>query len=78
MPTGEIKSLLGGRLPRGEGNHVSVEFNILYRWHASSSEKDTKWLEALMRKYNGGKPFSEVRLPSLALLLARRLEDSSR
>ncbi|GAA5858661.1 hypothetical protein JCM9279_005694 [Rhodotorula babjevae] len=75
VPTGEIKSLLGGRLPRGEGNHVSVEFNILYRWHASASEKDTKWLEALMRKYNGGKPFSEMTTDDFQVAARKALDD---
>ena len=31
--------------PRGQGNVVSVEFNLLYRWHATVSEEDTWWTE---------------------------------
>ncbi|BGP48861.1 hypothetical protein JCM10450v2_004739 [Rhodotorula kratochvilovae] len=49
VPTGEIKTLMG-RLPRGEGNHVSVEFDVLYRWHMVSSERDFKWLPGVMIK----------------------------
>jgi len=30
--------------PTGEGNVVSIEFNLLYRWHATLSEPDTKWV----------------------------------
>lgn len=30
---------------RGEGNVVSIEFNLLYRWHSTLSEQNTKWLE---------------------------------
>lgn len=30
--------------PRGEGNAVSIEFNLMYRWHATLSEKDTEWI----------------------------------
>lgn len=30
---------------RGEGNVVSVEFNLLYRWHSTLSEENTEWLE---------------------------------
>ncbi|KJA17192.1 hypothetical protein HYPSUDRAFT_46645 [Hypholoma sublateritium FD-334 SS-4] len=30
-------------VPVGEGNVVSIEFNLLYRWHATLSEQDTKW-----------------------------------
>ncbi|TEB25040.1 heme peroxidase [Coprinellus micaceus] len=29
--------------PVGEGNVVSVEFNLLYRWHATLSAKDAEW-----------------------------------
>ncbi|KAF8907810.1 heme peroxidase [Mucidula mucida] len=29
--------------PRGEGNVVSIEFNLLYRWHATLSKADTEW-----------------------------------
>ncbi|KAF4610183.1 hypothetical protein D9613_010597 [Agrocybe pediades] len=32
-------------VPTGEGNVVSIEFNLLYRWHATLSEPDTKWVE---------------------------------
>ncbi|KAJ7049433.1 heme peroxidase [Mycena amicta] len=36
--------------PRGEGNVVSIEFNLLYRWHATLSEKDTEWTENLFKE----------------------------
>ncbi|KAF8600486.1 heme peroxidase [Ceratobasidium sp. AG-I] len=42
---------------RGEGNACSVEFNLLYRWHATLSAADEKWTEELMRsKFNGADP----------------------
>ncbi|KAI9725442.1 MAG: hypothetical protein M1828_003113 [Chrysothrix sp. TS-e1954] len=31
--------------PVGQGNHVSCEFNLVYRWHSTLSDKDTKWTE---------------------------------
>ncbi|TDL21825.1 linoleate diol synthase [Rickenella mellea] len=30
---------------RGQGNACSVEFNCLYRWHATTSVEDEKWIE---------------------------------
>ncbi|KAF8628091.1 hypothetical protein AX15_004094 [Amanita polypyramis BW_CC] len=38
---------------RGEGNHVSVEFNVLYHWHATISEADEKWTENLFSGIQG-------------------------
>lgn len=44
----EIKSL-GQRVERGGGNVVSVEFAVLYHWHASLSAADADWMEELLR-----------------------------
>jgi linoleate 10R-lipoxygenase len=33
--------------PRGEGNVVSIEFNLLYRWHSAVSEPDVELTEKL-------------------------------
>ncbi|KIJ60758.1 hypothetical protein HYDPIDRAFT_116812 [Hydnomerulius pinastri MD-312] len=33
--------------PRGDGNSVSVEFNLLYHWHSSISAGDEKWLNGM-------------------------------
>ena len=41
--------------PTGVGNQVSVEFNLLYRWHSIISERDAKWTAEEMRKLLGGK-----------------------
>lgn len=30
------------------GNAVSIEFNIIYRWHAAVGEKDAAWLKEVM------------------------------
>ncbi|KAH7919845.1 heme peroxidase [Leucogyrophana mollusca] len=40
---------------RGEGNAVSLEFNMLYRWHATISAHDDKWLTGLFGKIFEGK-----------------------
>lgn len=45
----EIK-LGGNRVERGAGNVVSVEFAVLYHWHASLSAADSDWMEELIKK----------------------------
>ncbi|KAI0946866.1 hypothetical protein AcW1_010202 [Taiwanofungus camphoratus] len=46
--------------PLGQGNAVSVEFNLMYRWHATASQADTAWIEALFRKVFGGKDPGQI------------------
>ncbi|OGE48982.1 hypothetical protein PENARI_c024G08716 [Penicillium arizonense] len=36
--------------PKGIGNQVSMEFNLIYRWHATVSDKNAKWLEGFFDK----------------------------
>ncbi|KAL0577572.1 hypothetical protein V5O48_004403 [Marasmius crinis-equi] len=45
-----IKDKNGVECGRGEGNHCSVEFNVLYRWHATTSVSDDKWISDMMTK----------------------------
>lgn len=47
-PFGEIRDKDHKLFERGRGNVCSVEFNCLYRWHATTSEADEKWVEQLM------------------------------
>ncbi|KAG5723914.1 Psi-producing oxygenase C [Termitomyces sp. T112] len=56
------------KVDRGLGNHVSVEFNILYRWHATLSDKDLKWTEDVFREVFADKPFEELSLKDLGLV----------
>jgi hypothetical protein len=44
----EIKES-GKRVERGTGNVVSVEFAVLYHWHAALSAADDKWMDNLLR-----------------------------
>ena len=46
----EIKES-GKRVERGQGNVVSVEFAVLYHWHAALSAADDRWMESLLKKY---------------------------
>jgi hypothetical protein len=47
----EIKETGGKRLERGTGNVVSIEFAVLYHWHAALSAADDWWMEDMLRKY---------------------------
>ncbi|KAG6830523.1 hypothetical protein H0H87_007821, partial [Tephrocybe sp. NHM501043] len=53
------------KVNRGLGNHVSVEFNILYRWHSTTSEKDQAWTEEIFKGIFGDRPFEELSLKDL-------------
>lgn len=39
----------GTSVERGTGNVCSVEFAVLYHWHAALSAADAKWMEDLIR-----------------------------
>lgn len=49
-------------VPQGEGNVVSIEFNLLYRWHATLSAQDEKWTEGEFSKFFEGKDPNKVGL----------------
>lgn len=37
-------------IPKGVGNQVSMEFNLIYRWHATISNRNEAWVNGFMRK----------------------------
>lgn len=37
-------------IQRGRGNQVSVEFNVLYRFHSPLSRRDMKWSEKFLKQ----------------------------
>ncbi|KAF9047120.1 heme peroxidase [Hymenopellis radicata] len=59
-PFGDFRTADHATFERGKGNVCSVEFNCLYRWHATTSQKNEKWVERLMSDIFKGKPFAEV------------------
>lgn len=46
----EIRSL-GKRVERGTGNVVSIEFAVLYHWHAALSAADDQWMQEILHEY---------------------------
>jgi Animal haem peroxidase len=47
-PRSDCESIFDERgIPSGIGNQVSVEFNLVYRWHSTISTRDASWIEAL-------------------------------
>ncbi|KAF5368150.1 hypothetical protein D9615_010185 [Tricholomella constricta] len=70
----DTKSL---KVKRGQGNHCSVEFNILYRWHATISEQDQKWSENVFRAAFGGKSFDEITASDVTSMTSLFTEISS-
>lgn len=46
--------------PRGIGNQVSVEFNLLYRFHSCISKRDEKWTEDFFQSEFPGKTMDEI------------------
>ncbi|GJE97837.1 heme peroxidase [Phanerochaete sordida] len=70
-PFDPIKTPDGGFLGRGEGNHVSVEFNLLYRWHAVTAEKDIGWTKDLFAKIFPGKDPEKLQLSDFGAAIGR-------
>ncbi|KAL7621351.1 hypothetical protein AAE478_008672 [Parahypoxylon ruwenzoriense] len=40
--------------PQATGNQVSVEFNLVYRWHSAISRRDEEWINEEFREHLGG------------------------
>ncbi|KAJ6481195.1 heme peroxidase [Mycena vulgaris] len=62
---GPIKTKEGLVVERGLGNHCSVEFNILYRWHPTLSAEDQKWTEDVFNNVFDNKPFDQLTMKDL-------------
>ncbi|KAI5850166.1 heme peroxidase [Morchella snyderi] len=54
-------------VPRGVGNHVSCEFNLLYRFHSAISDRDAKWTLDFYHQILGTK--EDPKLTSLPKML---------
>ncbi|KAH9479383.1 Linoleate 10R-lipoxygenase [Psilocybe cubensis] len=61
---------------RGKGNQCSVEFNCLYRWHATTSQEDEQWTSKIFDQLFEGKPSDEVTVDDFktAAMRAQRMQ----
>lgn len=59
------KSYDGEGVPRGVGNQVSCEFNLLYRFHSAISKRDDKWTRDFFAKIIPGIDPKTVSMPVL-------------
>ncbi|KAG9253116.1 linoleate diol synthase, partial [Emericellopsis atlantica] len=50
----------GEGVPRGVGNQVSVEFNLLYRFHSCISKKDERWMNDFFLKLFPGRKADDL------------------
>ncbi|KIP10018.1 hypothetical protein PHLGIDRAFT_101881 [Phlebiopsis gigantea 11061_1 CR5-6] len=64
-PFGEIRKEDHTLFERGRGNVCSVEFNCLYRWHATTSEYDEKWVETLSKQLFGDRDPESITMGDL-------------
>jgi hypothetical protein len=51
--TREGKDALSSPIPQATGNQVSIEFNLIYRWHSAVSQRDERWSQDRFRDMLG-------------------------
>lgn len=70
--TNEKKSAFNSNpAPEATGNQVSVEFNLVYRWHSALSKRDEKWITDEFRSYLGGADPAKASVDEVLQALAR-------
>jgi len=72
QPFDDFKTMKGEKVPRGQGNHVSVEFSLLYRWHATTSAEDIQWTDNMFSKIFGSTESIQRASPQDFLSAARQ------
>lgn len=71
----ERQSIIGKGASEAQGNQVSAEFNLIYRWHSPISPKDAKWTEGIYNELFPGKDPNDLSIPELMRGLSK-LENS--
>ncbi|KAI5895328.1 heme peroxidase [Schizophyllum commune H4-8] len=59
-PFSELRKEDHSLFERGKGNVCSVEFNCLYRWHATTSVHDEAWVEKVMTSQFPDKKIEDI------------------
>ena len=77
-PFNQIRKKDHSLVDRGQGNSNSVEFNLLYRWHATLSEADEKWVEDMFTKEFGGNSWDKIKIEDFKGVTARLKEKGTR
>ncbi|KAA1469100.1 linoleate diol synthase, partial [Dentipellis sp. KUC8613] len=72
-PFGEIRQEDHSLFERGRGNVCSVEFNCLYRWHATTSVEDEEWVTKLLGTIFKDKPLDQVTVQDF-MMAAKKLQ----
>lgn len=62
---------------RGQGNGNSVEFNLLYRWHATLSQADEQWVEKMFEKCFPGVSWDDITIEMFSGVTAKLKEQSN-
>jgi hypothetical protein len=62
QPFDEIRNLDHQIFERGRGNACSIEFNCLYRWHATTSIEDEEWITRQFQQIFPDKKPEEITL----------------
>ena len=61
---------------RGQGNGNSVEFNLLYRWHATVSQADEKWVESTFERCFPGVSWDDITMEMFTGVTAKMKEQT--
>ncbi|KAH9839793.1 linoleate diol synthase [Rhodofomes roseus] len=59
-PFEDIRNQDHSLFERGRGNVCSVEFNCLYRWHATTSQPDEEWVDKLSQQIFPGQTYDSL------------------
>ncbi|KAI6023916.1 hypothetical protein PISMIDRAFT_470487 [Pisolithus microcarpus 441] len=70
-PFGEFRDEDHQLFERGRGNACSVEFNCLYRWHATTSPEDEEWIKLQFEKLFPDKDPEQITLSDFYKTAAR-------